>query len=133
MFKYFYSTCAKPIIYITPNAITKMINIYNKTSKKYFLFSAKNGGCNGFSYDFKFINYIEYQKLYNNKNKPNVITKKNIKVIIDPLSEMFLLGTTIDYIKQDYTNNIFESKFIFIPDKNLIHTCGCGISFTPIK
>ena len=27
--------------------------------------------------------------------------------------------------------NIFESKFIFDVDKELLSTCGCGISFTP--
>jgi iron-sulfur cluster assembly accessory protein len=132
MFKKLYSTFTKSPIYITTNAITKLNTIYNKTCNKYFLFSAKNGGCNGFSYDFKSINNNEYLELYNNKYKPIIITNKNIKVIIDPVSEMFLLGTTIDYIQQDYINNIFESKFIFIPDKNLINTCGCGISFTPI-
>ena len=44
---------------------------------------------------------------------------------------MFLFGTKIDFIKEDYNKNIFESKFIFIPDKNLATSCGCGISFNP--
>ena len=131
MFKKFYSTLKKTPIHITQSALTKMNTIYNNTNNKHFLFSAKNGGCNGFSYDFKLINNIEYNKLYESKLKPTIIKTQNIKVIIDPISEMFLLGTTIDYIEQDYKNNIFESKFIFKPDKDLINTCGCGISFTP--
>jgi len=49
------------------------------------------------------------------------------------LSELYLLGTTIDYINQDYIKNIFESKFIFNIDKELASACGCGISFTPKK
>ena len=53
------------------------------------------------------------------------------KLLIDPLSEMYLLGTTIDYIIEDYDKGIFENKFVFIPDKNLASACGCGISFTP--
>lgn len=133
MFKKFYSTLKKTPIHITQSALTKMNTIYNNTNNKHFLFSAKNGGCNGFSYDFKLINNIEYNKLYESKLKPTIIKTQNIKVIIDPISEMFLLGTTIDYIEQDYKNNIFESKFIFKPDKDLINTCGCGISFTPKK
>ena len=35
--------------------------------------------------------------------------KKNVEIIIEPISEMFLLGTTIDYIEQDY-ENIFEKN-----------------------
>lgn len=48
---------------------------------------------------------------------------------VRPIAEIYLLGTTIDYITQDYDKNIFESKFDFIIDKNLASTC--GISFTP--
>jgi len=52
-------------------------------------------------------------------------------VYVDPTSEMFLLGTTIDYIKEDYSKGQFENKFIFEVDKELLSTCGCGTSFTP--
>jgi iron-sulfur cluster assembly protein len=65
------------------------------------------------------------------KLKPNYLEQEGIKVYIDPIAEIYLLGTTIDYIKQDYDKNIFESKFDFNIDKNLASTCGCGISFTP--
>ena len=44
---------------------------------------------------------------------------------------MYLLGTTIDYVREDYSENIFESKFVYIPDKNMATSCGCGVSFTP--
>ena len=47
------------------------------------------------------------------------------------MSEMLLLGTTIDYIKEDYNNQIYESKFIFTPRKELATSCGCGVSFSP--
>jgi Fe-S cluster assembly iron-binding protein IscA len=65
------------------------------------------------------------------KQKANFISNDDITVYIDPLSELYLLGTTIDYINQDYIKNIFESKFIFNIDKELASACGCGISFTP--
>ena len=60
-----------------------------------------------------------------------MLKNNNTKLLVDPVSEFLLLGTTIDYIKEDYENNIFESKFIFKPDKDLATTCGCGISFNP--
>ena len=47
------------------------------------------------------------------KQTANFISNDDITVYIDPLSELHLLGTTIDYINQDYIKNIFESKFIF--------------------
>lgn len=50
---------------------------------------------------------------------------------MDPIVEIFLIETTIDYISQDYDKNIFENKFIFIPDKDFATSCGCGISFFP--
>ena len=63
--------------------------------------------------------------------KPSIIEDKANKIIIDPLSEMLLLGTNIDYVSEDYDKNIFESKFIFTPYKKLATSCGCGVSFSP--
>ena len=67
----------------------------------------------------------------NKKRKPSLISNNDVVVYIDPLSELYLIGTTIDYIDQNYKKNIFESKFVFNVDKELLSTCGCGISFTP--
>ena len=52
-------------------------------------------------------------------------------VYVEPLSELYLMGTTIDYIKEDYTKGQFENKFVFNVDKERASSCGCGISFTP--
>ena len=32
----------------------------------------------------------------------SILTQDGTRVVIDPLSEMILLGTTIDYVKEDY-------------------------------
>ena len=32
-------------------------------------------------------------------------------------------------MEQDYTKNIYESKFVFTPDKKMATSCGCGVSF----
>ena len=47
------------------------------------------------------------------------------------MSEMYLIGTTIDYVKEDYNKGIFENKFIYNIDKKLASSCGCGVSFMP--
>jgi len=51
--------------------------------------------------------------------------------MIDPTSELLLMGTSIDFIEEDYDKNIFESKFFFTPQKDLASACGCGVSFSP--
>ena len=71
------------------------------------------------------------ERTFNKKQKANFLSKNDIDVYIDPMSEFYLIGTTIDFINEDYNKNIFESKFIFDIDKKLASTCGCGVSFTP--
>lgn len=134
MIKRMFSTVNNSLINVTNNAWSKMIKISKIQKTECFLFSATSGGCNGFNYKLNLLNDIEYQKIYNthlNKIKPTIIKNKNIKLLIDPMSEFLLLGTTIDYIYEDYSNGIFENKFSFIPNKTLASSCGCGISFTP--
>ena len=109
-----------------------MTEIVNKKTRYYgFLFSVTSGGCNGFNYDFNILDGDKYHELMNNKRKPTIIERNNIKILIDPTAEMYLFGTTIDHISEDYEKGLFENKFVFLPDKNLASSCGCGISFTP--
>ena len=99
-----------------------------------FLFSAATGGCNGFNYELNLLDKKEYEDFYNTssgKFEPTMMTRNNTKIMIDPSTEFLLFGTTIDYIYENYSKGIFENKFVFIPDKNLTSSCGCGISFTP--
>ena len=118
-------------IKVTNSAWTKMKDIITKSSNKYgLIYSCSSGGCNGFNFNLDLLDYNYYTKI--NKNKfLTVLDNDKIKLYIDPLSEMYLLGTTIDYINEDYKNGIYESKFKFDIDKDLMTTCGCGISFSP--
>ena len=126
----YFSTTKKPLFYITDSAWVKINGILKTTKTKSMLFSAKGGGCNGFNYSL--------QKLDVN-NMPDTIEQcfylenSNNRVYLDYLSEMYLLGTTIDYQKEDFSSNIYESKFLYLVDKNKISQCGCGVSFTPKK
>ena len=119
----------KDSIFITSTAWSKMYEILKTTNLHAFFFSASGGGCNGFNYNLKPINIEEANKLY--LKKPNVLENNNTKLLIDLKSEFLLFGTTIDYINENYKKNIFESKFIFTPQKELYNTCGCGTSFSP--
>ena len=115
---------------VTKNAWDKFRNVIKSDSKYLaFLFSAEGGGCNGFNYSLKAINHDEYQSL-TAKNSPS-IKNNQLELIIEPSSELLLLGTTIDYVKQDYSKNIYENKFTFKPKQEYATTCGCGTSFSP--
>jgi len=135
MIKRIFSTIIqKSPITVTNNAWDKMITISKTQKTETFLFSATSGGCNGFNYNLKLLNDNEYDKIYKkhfHKIKPTIMKNDNTSILIDPKSEFLLLGTTIDYIHEDYLNGVFENKFVFIPDKTLASSCGCGISFTP--
>ena len=130
-----FSTIAKPPINVTNNAWNKMIKICNKQEKNRFIFSATSGGCNGYNYKLELLENEEYEKMYkkNSEKKINLtrIKRENYELIVEPLSEFLLFGTTIDYISEDYSNDIYENKFLFTPNETLASSCGCGISFTP--
>mgnify|MGYP001315298309 FL=1 len=74
-----------------------------------------SGGCAGMSY------VMEYAK----KTNPNdeVIEDKGVKVFIDSAAVMYLLGTEMDYKKEE-----FSSSFVF-NNPNETERCGCGESF----
>jgi len=88
------------------------------------------GGCNGFNFDLEPLTKENHKKL-NNLKFITILQNKESKVYIDPLSEIYLSGTTIDYVKEDFNKKIYESKFVYNVNKNLMNTCGCGISFSP--
>ena len=74
-----------------------------------------SGGCAGMSY------VMEYAK----KANPNdeIIEDKGVKIFIDSAAVIYLLGTKMDYIKEE-----FSSTFIF-KNPNETERCGCGESF----
>jgi iron-sulfur cluster assembly accessory protein len=134
MIKRFFTSTNKYPITITDNAWNKMIEIMKKQNMTSFLFTATSGGCSGFNYKLDLLNKEQYDDIYNErpgKFKPTTIEKNHTTVLIDPMVEMILIGTTIDYISEDYKNGIFENKFVFIANKSVASSCGCGVSFTP--
>ena len=96
-----------------------------------FIFYTSSGGCNGFNYLLK--PYFDKNNDFNinAKIKPICIEHDGGKVLIDPLSEMYLLGTNIDYEYENYEKGIYENKFVFKADAKYATSCGCGTSFNP--
>ena len=119
------------MIQVTKNAWTKMSQIIRSTKNHYgFIYSASSGGCNGFNFELNLLEKKLHKQITTNKFH-TVLNDGDTKLYIDPISEMYLLGTTIDYIHEDYENKIFESKFHFEINKENMTSCGCGISFSP--
>ena len=118
-------------IHVTKNAWKKMSQIINASKNQYgFIYSASSGGCNGFNFELSLLQKKVYDEIIQ-KRFYTVLDKDTTKLYIDPVSEMYLLGTTVDYIQEDYGKGIFESKFKFEINKEKMSSCGCGISFTP--
>jgi len=119
----------KSIINVTNNAWKKIGLICKKSKNNNFLFSVTSGGCNGFNFNLNLLKNEDYNKIIN--QKPSVLSYNDTNVYIEPLSEMYLIGTTIDYIEEDVNNGVFESKFVYKIDRNIASSCGCGVSFMP--
>ena len=118
-------------IHVTRNEWNKMSQIINLSKNKYgFIYSASSGGCNGFNFELNLLEKEHHNEIIKKKFY-TVLKEDTTKLYIDPISEMYLLGTTVDYIHEDYKNNIYESKFQFKINKDNMTSCGCGISFSP--
>ena len=104
---------SKNIITVTKNAFQKMSRIMEKSNNKNgFLFGINSGGCNGFNFNLQLMKDEELDKIV--KQNPNIIQDKKVKVYVEPLSELYLVGTEIDYLKEDYNKGIFESNLYII-------------------
>ena len=107
----------KQVITLSDNAANRIKEIMsnNETKSVGVRVGVKSGGCAGMSY------IMEYAKEINPTDE--VIEDKGVKVFIDPSAIMYLLGTEMDYKKQE-----FSSSFIF-KNPNETERCGCGESF----
>ena len=108
---------SEQLIKLSDNAASRIKEIMSKADNATIgvRVGVKSGGCAGMSY------VMEYAK----KANPNdeVIEDKGVKVLIDPKAIMYLLGTEMDYKKEE-----LSSTFVF-KNPNETERCGCGESF----
>jgi len=107
----------KQIITLSDNAAQRIKEIMANTKEPSIgvRIGVKSGGCAGMSY------VMEYAKSSNSNDE--VIEDKGVKVLIDPSAVMYLLGTEMDYKKEE-----LSSTFVF-KNPNETERCGCGESF----
>ena len=93
----------KQIITLSDNAAQRIKEIMANTKEPSIgvRIGVKSGGCAGMSY------VMEYAKSSNSNDE--VIEDKGVKVLIDPNAVMYLLGTEMDYKKEE-----LSSTFVFI-------------------
>ena len=106
-----------PIIKLSDNAALRIKDIMAKAEKDSIgvRVSVKSGGCAGMSY------VMEYAKELNPSDE--VIEDKGVKVFVDSAAVMYILGTEMDYKKEE-----LSSSFVF-NNPNETERCGCGESF----
>ena len=106
-----------PIIKLSDNAALRIKEIMSSDENESLgvRVSVKTGGCAGMSY------VMDYTKEVNPSDE--LIEDKGVKVFVDSTAVMYLLGTEMDYKKEE-----LSSSFVF-NNPNETERCGCGESF----
>ena len=108
------------VVSLTEAAAARVREILAKADKPYagLRVGVKNGGCAGQEY------ILEYAAEQGPLDE--VVEDKGVRILIEPTSVLFLLGSEIDYEASK-----LSSKFVF-RNPNETDACGCGESVTII-
>jgi len=106
------------MVLITPGAAAKVNEIRSAEAIEPHMalrLRVVGGGCAGFSYDLYFDESTEVDR---------ICEIAGVKVVVDEMSLMYLVGTEIDYVE-----GLQGAGFKF-NNPNVKATCGCGSSFS---
>ena len=106
------------LVSLTPVAATKVNEIREAEAIETEMglrLRVVGGGCAGFSYDLYFDSPTEVDQQFE---------VQGVKVVVDEMSLMYLVGTEIDYVE-----GLQGAGFKF-NNPNVKSTCGCGSSFS---
>ena len=106
------------MVHITPTAATKVNEIRDAEgieTNMALRLRVVGGGCAGFSYDLYFDEAAEVDRQFE---------IAGVKVVVDEMSLMYLVGTEIDYVE-----GLQGAGFKF-NNPNVRHNCACGESFS---
>jgi iron-sulfur cluster assembly accessory protein len=109
---------AESMVLITPGAAAKVNEIRDAEGIEPTMalrLRVVGGGCAGFSYDLYFDEPAEVDRQ---------VEIQGVKVVVDEMSLMYLVGTEIDYVE-----GLQGAGFKF-NNPNTKTTCGCGSSFS---
>ncbi|GAB4400805.1 MAG: iron-sulfur cluster assembly accessory protein [Microscillaceae bacterium] len=106
------------MIHVTERAKDKINELRRKDGlhlAHHIRVAVKGGGCSGLMYDLEFDAEVH--------PSDEVFEDREIKILVDKKSLLYLLGTTLDF-----TDGLNGKGFQFV-NPNASRTCGCGESF----
>ena len=99
------------MIQITDSAKEYLTSMTESERKRFAYLSVLGGGCSGFQYKWDLID----------EEKDGILVDDIL--IVDKIAEMFILGCTVDYIRE------FGGSYLKVINPNAKAQCGCGESF----
>ncbi len=106
-------------INIADSAILRVVELVTQSKDTDMIglrVSVFGGGCSGFMYNYK---------LESNQNDDDLVINSNgIKFLIDPTSQPFLEGSTLEFIQE------LGASYFKVSNPNATGKCGCGSSFS---
>ena len=105
------------MIFISEKAKARVLKIWQDehlTPEHFVRVSVTSGGCSGLTYNMNF----------DNQSQPNdeIFEDKGIKLVVDPKSILYLLGTELDFSEG------LNGKGFYFNNPNAARTCSCGES-----
>ncbi|MEY4109776.1 MAG: hypothetical protein RLZZ46_130 [Bacteroidota bacterium] len=94
----------------------ELMKAENSPEGTFIRVGVEGGGCSGLSYKLEFDHML--------KEGDQVFQDKDIKIVVDKKSFLYLIGTELDY-----TGGLNGKGFVF-NNPNASRTCGCGESFS---
>ena len=101
-------------ISLTEKAANKVKELIISQKKYALRLDLKKGGCAGMEYSMQYVDAAAENE--------EVVEFDGARIIVAPLAQMYLFGTTIDY-----EDGLLESGFKF-NNPNVSEACGCGES-----
>ena len=99
------------LVTLTDTAKEYLTTVTDFEDKKYVHLTVNGGGCSGFQYKWAMVDDVIEGTLIDNI------------LVLDQMAEMFVLGCTIDYVKE------LGGSYLKVINPNATASCGCGESF----
>ena len=96
---------------ITDSAKEYLTSMTESERKRFAHLSVLGGGCSGFQYKWDMVDELKDGTLIEDI------------LILDKMAEMFVIGCTVDYVKE------FGGSYLKVINPNAKAQCGCGESF----
>ena len=108
------------MIQVTQKAKDYLLTATKNSNEKYATFTVKGGGCSGFTYDWQMTSEVTDPSDW---IEVSLDSESGNKLLINKLAEMYVLGSTIDYVVE------LGGSFLAVKNPQATASYGCGESF----